>query len=61
MQTKRRKPPHYKDGTKIRPYQFDALIVSHASGCDRRQNQRLVAQFFSIVYFNRVNRDFAIF
>ena len=22
MQTKRRKPPHYKGGTKIRPYQF---------------------------------------
>ncbi|PKD07926.1 hypothetical protein APC1466_0357 [Bifidobacterium longum] len=27
MQTKRRKPPHYKGGTKIRPYQVGVYVT----------------------------------
>ena len=45
MQTKRRKPPHYKGGTKIRPYQFaahSALVMSlQLSDCKDITNSHL--------------------
>ena len=48
MQTKRRKPPHYKGGTKIRPYQ--------STDDSRRVMTPLVRYRPAIISFHRAGR-----